>query len=90
MAKVILLNGSPHEKGCTWAALNEMAQIFEKEGIEYFQPEIHLIIGRSPEISNAQWRRIISDESSLNILTYDDIYKSAELRLKAFSDIINN
>lgn len=63
---------------------------FEKEGIEYFQPEIHVVIGRSPEISNAQWRRIISDESSLNILTYDDIYKSAELRLKMFSDILNN
>lgn len=34
MAKVILLNGSPHEKGCTWAALDEIAQVFEKEGIE--------------------------------------------------------
>lgn len=34
MAKVILLNGSPHAKGCTWAALNEMIQVFEKENIE--------------------------------------------------------
>ena len=34
MAKVILLNGSPHAKGCTWAALDEMLQTFEKEGIE--------------------------------------------------------
>ena len=34
MAKVILLNGSPHAKGCTWAALDEMIQTFEKEGIE--------------------------------------------------------
>ena len=34
MAKVILLNGSPHPKGCTVTALNEMVKIFEKEGIE--------------------------------------------------------
>lgn len=34
MAKVILLNGSPHANGCTWAALDEMIRAFEKEGIE--------------------------------------------------------
>lgn len=34
MAKVILLNGSPHTKGCTAAALDEMVKVFEKEGIE--------------------------------------------------------
>ena len=34
MAKVLLLNGSPHTKGCTAAALNEMIKVFEKEGIE--------------------------------------------------------
>ncbi len=34
MAKVILLNGSPHPKGCTAFALSEMVKIFEKEGIE--------------------------------------------------------
>ncbi len=34
MAKVLLLNGSPHPKGCTWAALHEMMEVFAKEGIE--------------------------------------------------------
>ena len=33
MSKVILLNGSPHPKGCTAAALDEMIKVFEKEGI---------------------------------------------------------
>ncbi len=32
--KVLLINGSPNEKGCTYTALNEMAQIFEQEEIE--------------------------------------------------------
>ena len=31
---VLLINGSPHEKGCTWAALFEVASELEKAGIE--------------------------------------------------------
>lgn len=32
--KVILVNGSPHEKGSTFTVLNVMAETFAKEGIE--------------------------------------------------------
>ena len=32
--KVLLLNGSPHEKGCTYTALREAADALEREGIE--------------------------------------------------------
>ena len=34
MSKVILLNGSPHQHGCTRTALDEMIKVFEEEGIE--------------------------------------------------------
>ena len=34
MAKVLLLNGSPHTKGCTAAALDEMIKVFKQDGIE--------------------------------------------------------
>ncbi|MCR5207489.1 MAG: flavodoxin family protein [Eubacterium sp.] len=34
MAKVLLFNGSPHTKGCTARALNEMIKVFESEGVE--------------------------------------------------------
>lgn len=34
MAKVLLLNGSPHVHGCTAAALDEMIRIFDEEGVE--------------------------------------------------------
>ena len=34
MAKVLLLNGSPHAKGCTAAALQEMISVFDAEGME--------------------------------------------------------
>jgi multimeric flavodoxin WrbA len=32
--KVLLVNGSPHEKGCTYTALSEVAATLEKQGIE--------------------------------------------------------
>lgn len=35
MKKVLLINGSPHEKGCTYTALKEMADVFTANGIEY-------------------------------------------------------
>ena len=32
--KVLLVNGSPHEKGCTYTALNEVAETLNREGID--------------------------------------------------------
>ena len=34
MAKVLLLNGSPHANGCTARALEEMIRVFSEEGVE--------------------------------------------------------
>ena len=34
MAKVLLLNGSPHEKGCTARALEEVIKVLNEEGVE--------------------------------------------------------
>ena len=34
MAKVLLLNGSPHTKGCTARALEEVIKVLNEEGIE--------------------------------------------------------
>ena len=32
--KVLLVNGSPHQKGCTYTALSEVASALKEEGIE--------------------------------------------------------
>ena len=34
MSKVILLNGSAHQHGCTATALDEMVKVFQEEGVE--------------------------------------------------------
>lgn len=35
MMKVLLVNGSPNEKGCTYTALTEVAETLNKQGIEF-------------------------------------------------------
>lgn len=44
MMKVLLINGSPNEKGCTYTALKEMSDTLKQEGIE---SEIYYI-GKDP------------------------------------------
>lgn len=44
MGKVLLINGSPHEFGCTYTALREMADVFDKEKVEYE----FLYLGKKP------------------------------------------
>lgn len=34
MCKVLILNGSPHQNGCTATALDEMIKVFDAEGVE--------------------------------------------------------
>jgi len=34
MSKVLILNGSPHQNGCTATALDEMIKVFDSEGVE--------------------------------------------------------
>ncbi len=33
MSKILLVNGSNNQKGCTFVALSEMKKVFEKNGI---------------------------------------------------------
>lgn len=44
MSKVLLINGSPNERGCTYTALNEIAETLLKNNVE---SEI-LYLGKKP------------------------------------------
>jgi hypothetical protein len=59
---------------------------FKKEGIEYYYPELRLVIGRSPDIPIEQWRwlQATNNSSRLKIITYDDILKEMEARLSFY------
>lgn len=52
-----------------------------EEGIEYYVPELRLVIGRSPSISHAQWRWLKStNEKDVKIITYDELLESMKKR----------
>jgi multimeric flavodoxin WrbA len=65
MMKVLLINGSPNAKGCTYTALNEIAAVLEDEGI---QAEI-IHIGKGPIIgcTTCLWCR----RNKMNRCVYD-------------------
>ena len=70
MSKILLINGSPHEFGCTYTALKEVADTLEKEGVE---TEI-LYLGKKPVAgciacgSCAESRRCVFDDTVNQVL----------------------
>jgi hypothetical protein len=67
---------------------NTAREHFRKEGIEYFCPEMRLVIGRKPDISVNQWRRLKSSyESNIKILTYDSLLEEMSSRLRVYKDL---
>jgi hypothetical protein len=52
-----------------------------KEGIEYFYPELRLVIGNKPDISHEQWRWLkFSNENKLKIFTFEDLIGEMKFR----------
>lgn len=58
------------------------------DGIEYYQPEINLVIGKKPSISSAQWRRLLADQNGIKITTYDTLLNEAQNRLSEFEQFL--
>lgn len=55
---------------------------FAAEGIEYYSPELRLVIGRGPQIPHETWRWLKSTgETGLKIMTFDDLLAEMKLRL---------
>jgi hypothetical protein len=60
---------------------DKVKQKFAKEGIEYFYPDIRLVVGNRPDISDEQWRFLKStNENRLKIITYDELLSSMKKR----------
>ena len=56
---------------------------FYSEGLEYFYPELRLVIGNKPDISIEQWRWLkTQNENKLKIITYEDLISSMKIRYK--------
>ena len=54
---------------------------FYREGIEYFYPELRLVIGNKPDISIEQWRWLkTTNENKLKIITFEDLINEMKIR----------
>ncbi len=61
---------------------------FEQDGIEYYNPEINIVIGKKPNISTMQWRNLVKSETDLNIITYDHLLNEAKERMNYIGKLI--
>jgi len=62
-------------------AQDKVKQRLEAEGILYFEPSLNLIIGRKPQFSDQQFRRLISNEKDVKIITFDELLREMKLRI---------
>ena len=57
------------------------------DGIEYYYPELRLVIGAKPDISQEQWRWLkTSNENNLKIITYDDLVSEMRIRYNNYNN----
>lgn len=45
----------------------------KKMGIEYFQPKLNLIVGRTPNLPFPYWHWLKTQHELINVITWDDI-----------------
>jgi len=64
-------------------AQDSVKKQFAKEGIEYYEPSLNLVIGRTPEIPLRQWRWLMNTfATDLRIFTFDELVTEMEVRLR--------
>lgn len=80
MSKVLLINGSPHEHGCTYTALFELASTLEKNGI---QTEIYHI-GVKPMAGCIACKKCFD----MGKCVFDDGVNEISARLDEFDGIV--
>ncbi len=62
---------------------DNVKKILADDGIEYYTPELRLVIGKTPDIPLEQWRWLKkSNENDLKIITYDELYEGLKSRLE--------
>ncbi len=68
----------------------KVKQKFYEEGIEYYYPELRLVIGNRPDISTEQWRWLkTTNENKLKIITFEDLISEMRMRYNIHTKPIN-
>lgn len=59
------------------------------DGIEYYEPVINIVIGKTPNLPTANWRRLLSQEKDINLLTYDSLVDESKMRLTTIAKLLS-
>jgi hypothetical protein len=66
---------------------DSVRQKLSREGINYCEPSLHLVVGKSPDIPHEQWRWLVKTNSQyVKLLTYDELLKEMRIRLMERSE----
>ena len=70
-------------------AQDKVKRALAEEGIEYYEPEINLVIGKKPSIPTAQWRRLLAgNRDDIRLITYDTLFEEAKQRLSDIGKLL--
>lgn len=53
---------------------------FLREGMEYYNPTLKLIVGGSKNVSHKQWRQMLSSVNGVHLITYDSLINEMKAR----------
>jgi hypothetical protein len=63
---------------------------FAQDGIEYFEPSLNLVVGKTPQITHEQWRWLLaSNGERVKILTFEDLINEMKIRLTEKLDFLS-
>jgi len=62
----------------------------EEKGIEYFNPQFNLVIGRDEDISIKQWKNLLAqnNDKDFRIRTYDEFLTEARSRVEMYDKLL--
>jgi Domain of unknown function (DUF4263) len=70
-------------------AQDSVRRHFAGQGIEYYEPSLSLVVGRTPQIPHQQWRWLLStNEDRVKILTFDNLLAEMKSRLNDRNKIV--
>lgn len=61
----------------------------KKMGIEYFQPKLNLIVGRTPSLPVSSWQWLKAQHELINFLTWDDIINDTKCTKNLFKMLLH-
>ncbi|OGT99226.1 MAG: hypothetical protein A2079_03975 [Geobacteraceae bacterium GWC2_48_7] len=62
---------------------------FHKQGIEYYEPTLNLVLGRNPQIPHEQWRWLSTQDRDIKIITFDDLINEMKCRIEEKDFFLN-